>query len=115
MNIEDLNKRFKNNAFFSKIKGVTMVSERQENIKALKPGQKLFYVFENNPKDPNAIRLYADEAHNLDLGYISKELAPYLRDFKKHNVDFDVRVAQITGGDGKKPTCGCNILIVLKR
>jgi hypothetical protein len=116
MTLEELNERYKKSGFFSKIRGVTMKPERQENLKELQQAQKLFYEFElNNPADQNAIKLFADETKVKELGYISKELAPDLRRFKDYGVDFEVRVAQVQGGTPSKPTIGCNILIILKR
>ena len=115
--LDELNSRFRKEAFFSKIKGVTF-NERQENISKLKCPQQLFYVFEDNEFDSNAIHLYADEAHSIDLGYISKELAGDLRLFKKHGIDFEVRVRDVTGGPtstNKSLSFGCNILIMLQR
>jgi hypothetical protein len=114
MNLNELNEKYTKNMFFSKIKGVTMQPDRQDNIKNISQAQKIFWFLEDNPVDPNAIRLYGDEAKTKDLGYISKELAPDLRDFLHHGIDFEIRAAQITGGIGTK-SFGCNILIILKR
>jgi hypothetical protein len=112
--MEELNLKFKNNAFFSKIKGVTMENNRQANINKLVKAQKLFVHFEDDNKyDPNAIKLFADEAKLIDLGYISKDLVADLREFKKLGIDFEVRVTDVTGLG--KQTQGCNILIMLKR
>lgn len=111
--MEELNAKFKNNAFFSKIKGVTQ-GNRQQNLKGLQKAQKLYPKFEDdNPVDPNAIKLFADEAMLIDLGYISKDLVADLREFKKLGIDFEIRVTDVTGLN--KQTQGCNILIMLKR
>jgi len=111
--MNELNEKFKNNAFFSKIKGVT-IGNRQQHIRNLKKADKLYPLFEDDNKfDPNAIKLFADEAMVIDLGYISKDLVGDLRKFKKNKIDFEIRVTEVTGL--KKPTQGCNILIVLKR
>jgi len=113
MSLEELNKKFKNNAFFTKVRGVTQ-GNRQQHLKGLQKAQKLYPMFEdNNPVDPNAIKLFADEAMVIDLGYVSKDLVVDLREFKKLGIDFEIRVTEVTGLN--KQTQGCNILIVLKR
>jgi hypothetical protein len=116
MSLEELNKKYKRNGIFSKIKGSTMAPDRQENIKQLKQAAKLFCVFEDdNEHDPNAIRLYSDEMHLKDLGYIPRELAIDLREFKRNAIDFEIRITAITGNTQEKPTAGANILVILKR
>lgn len=112
--LKDLNDRYRETAFHTKIVGVTMQPDRQTNIAALKNPDKLYPVFEDNKFDPNAIRLYADEEQTKDLGYIRKEIAKDLRLFKKHGIEFEVRVTDVTGGTGNK-SHGCNILVILKR
>lgn len=115
MTLEELNAKYKRNGIFSKIKGSTMAPDRQDNIKNLKQADKLFYVFEDNPYDSNAIRLYADEMHMKDLGYIPRSLAVDLREFKANGIDFEIRATNVFLGTPEKPTAGCNILVILKR
>lgn len=113
MELNELNEKYRNPAFHTKIKGVS-IGNRQGSLKFLEKGQKLFYLLEDdNPIDPNAIHVYADEAHTIDLGYISKLIVPDLRKFLKHNIGFEFYATEVTGLD--KPTQGCNVLIVLKR
>jgi hypothetical protein len=109
--LDALNGKYRKSEFYSKIKGVSMVPGRQENLTKLISGQELFYLHEkDNPVDPNAIKLFADKDMKFELGYISKDLTPDLLDFMyKHGKKFSVYVSEVTGGGEK--TMGCNIKI----
>jgi hypothetical protein len=116
MDLVQLDQKYKRNAIFSKVKGSTMAPGRQENIKKLNQADKIFFVFEDsNQVDANAIKLYADDKLTLELGYVPKELAVDLRDFKRNGVDFEIRATSVTGNTKDKPTAGLNIIIILKR
>lgn len=99
----------------SKIVGVTMGEEsRQEHIKQLQQGAELFPFYENdNPFDPNAIKLFADAAKQKPLGYIKKELARDLREQRAKGWEYTFKVEEVTGKE--KHTKGCNIVIEAKK
>lgn len=98
----------------SKITGTTMQPGRQENVSALKVGQPIFWELEpNNPYDKNAIHLYADKEHKLDLGYLQKEMAKEIAD-KGLSVDSIFVKSVGSKKFGNKENYGCNINIVLK-
>jgi hypothetical protein len=115
MSLEEVNKKWKRNAVYSHIVGSTFRQDGQENIKKLEQAQKLFMVFEDdNAFDPNAVKLYADEAHTRELGYIQRELAKDVRELVKNGIEIEVRVTEVTGNTADKKNAGCNILIIKK-
>jgi hypothetical protein len=79
------------------------------NVKDLLPGQKVFWKREQNPHDPNAIALYADEQMTASLGHISRKFAAWLVSRLDEKKDFVIYVTQRTGGDGKN--YGVNIKV----
>jgi hypothetical protein len=104
----------------SKIIGVTFSDEgvafpnRQENVKRLTEGQKIFPLFEeDNPFDENAIKLFADPALQIPLGYVKREVAQAIGLQRKRGWDYWFYVKALTG-EGKNTT-GCNIRIVAER
>lgn len=98
----------------TKIVGVTH-DDRQANVAALQAGQKLWWMHEyDNPFDPNAIKIFADQMMKKPLGYLSRELAKDIVTQKtKFGYEYEMCVAQVTGGFGK--TNGVNIIIRIKR
>jgi hypothetical protein len=99
----------------SKLVGVTMGNEqRQENVLSLSPGQRIWQVYEtDNPFDPNAIKLFADEARTKPLGYLKKELAADLTAQKAKGWSYIFYCEDITGQE--KQAHGCNIRIEATR
>ncbi len=99
----------------TKLVGVTFKDEgehgdRQLNIKQLQPNQKLFFHHEkDNPFDPNAMKVYADEQLTKPLGYLKKQLASDLNTQKNMGWHYSLEVEQITGDDSK--SMGCNVKI----
>lgn len=103
----------------SKIVGVTHTDEngtqRQDNCRAIIDGQKLFVLHESaNPFDPNALKLYADEQHNLPLGYIQRELARDLLVQMQQGWTYEVYATKKTGGMNGK-SVGVNIRIIARK
>lgn len=104
----------------SKIVGVTFSDEgvafpnRQENVKRLTEGQKLYPVFEDdNPFDPNSIKLFADAALQMPLGFVKREISGSISLQRKRGWTYWFFVKALTG-EGKNTT-GCNIRIVAER
>jgi hypothetical protein len=101
-------------SFHSKIKGSTMVPGRQDQLKALHKGQRLHYVHEkDNPYDSNAIKLFADEAKAIELGYIGKDLAPKILEYISRGKIVSIYVSEVTGGDNGRSS-GCNLEIFVE-
>lgn len=98
----------------SKIKGTTMQPGRQDNVKSLIQGQTIYAVPEpTNPVDPNAVKLYADEAHTKDLGYIDADMLRSMSDYYVEAVMVrSVGCATISKG---RENWGANISIIFKK
>lgn len=96
----------------SKIAGVTMKNDNNQNIQELlsmfKPNDKLTFIREpNNPYDKNAIKLYANNTH---IGYVKGELAKTVAPIIDNGGSVHGYITEITGGkDGKD--YGCNYKI----
>jgi hypothetical protein len=100
----------------SKIVGVTHKddngTERQDNCRKVVDGQKLYVVLEtNNAFDPQAMKIFADEALQLPLGYVQRELAKDLQTQMQQGWSYEVFATKRTGGERGKST-GVNIRIV---
>ena len=101
---------------FTKVVGVTKTNEKGEYIQTLlrQISSNAILTFKpepNNPYDPNAIRVYANNNH---IGYLNKELAGNISYFLKNNPEFVLvgTIAEITGSGNKNK--GCNIKIMFK-
>lgn len=98
--------------FYSKVSGVSHSnddgSDRQWIIKKYcKPGMPLILQYEpENKFDPNAIAIYIEAAgKKAQIGYVPSGTA---RDLRIEN--YNVTVANITGGTRDQKTLGVNIL-----
>jgi len=98
-----------------KIKGVTMVPGRQDNVKALIQGQTLYFKAEpDNQYDPNAIKLFSDPNFTKELGYLDSLLMKEMIE-RGFGVD-SVMVRSIGSATGNKASnWGANIMIVFKK
>jgi single-stranded-DNA-specific exonuclease len=95
--------------FNTKLTGVTF-NNRQDNIKLLQPGLRLFWKHErDNPYDSNAILCFADPGMTKDVGHLNKGLAAKFVGWFDRNPE--IIVEQVTGKD--KHTMGVNVKIVL--
>lgn len=112
--------------FKTKAVGVTMPnmdgSDRQEVIEALKPGQKVRLVWdENNEYDSNAIMLfpYEDSGTNRvkaydQFGFLKRDLAAdVVRWVTKEDFSVYAEVSKILGGTEDAPTLGCLLEITV--
>jgi hypothetical protein len=92
--------------------GVTFEG-RQERLRFLSPGQKLFWRHEaENPHDSNAMRIFVDAQMTQDLGHIRANLAKILMARKKEkNCDYLMFVERFVGG-GEGKSFGVRILVV---
>lgn len=105
--------------FHSKIAGVSHKnldgSNRQEIIKKYaKAGCDLIIMPDiSNPVDKNALGLWIDIGRKQlkQLGYISHELAPEIRQAKATGHQVAIEISNITGGSKSKTTYGVNIRI----
>jgi len=103
-----------------KIHGVTLGEDqgehRQENVKTLLSGQQIFGKREeDNPFDSSAIKLYADEACTLPLGYVPREIAKIIVEQSKFGWTYAYEVTEVTGGSPGKPSRGCNIDVIARK
>ena len=101
---------------FTKVVGVTKTNEKGAYIQVLlqqipSNATLTFKPEPNNPYDPNAIRVYANNNH---IGYLNKELAGNITYFLKNNPEFVLvgTIEEITGSGDKNK--GCNIRIMFK-
>ncbi|MFH5835900.1 HIRAN domain-containing protein [Proteiniclasticum sp. C24MP] len=97
---------------YSKVAGVTFENEdgvnRQELLSELSSGEELELRLEpENRYDKNAVEIYSSLGK---IGYINRELAPYISTLINEDVRVDVVVSEITGG-GPSLFYGCNIKI----
>lgn len=111
-----LDARYQKDSFFTKIKGVTMEPGRQEALRSLTKGQTLYFNHEKDNKfDSNAIAIFADENRKVQLGYLSKELAPDILEYLyTHSVKVTMAVSEVTGGYDNK-SLGCNINVKIHK
>ncbi len=97
---------------YSKIAGVTMKNDHNQDIQRLLPtlksNDKLTFIREpNNSYDKNAIKLYVN---NIHIGYVKGELAKTVAPIIDNGGSVYGYVTKITGGnDGKD--YGCNYKI----
>ncbi|MFA5843352.1 MAG: single-stranded-DNA-specific exonuclease RecJ [Coriobacteriia bacterium] len=95
-------------AFHTKLAGVTFEG-RQEVVARLLPGTPLRLVRESeNPHDGNACALA--DPHGDRVGYCNRRLAAVLAPLIDAGVEYDVSVADVTGG-GEGTSLGVNVLI----
>ncbi len=95
-------------SFHTKLAGVTFEG-RQEAVARLAPGTPLRVVRQpDNPHDANAIALH--DAHGAQIGYFNRRLAGALAPVIDAGVEYDVEVADVTGGDGRR-SYGVNVLV----
>ncbi|MFU8890764.1 MAG: single-stranded-DNA-specific exonuclease RecJ [Anaerosomatales bacterium] len=94
--------------FHTKLAGVTFEG-RQDVVARLLPGTPLRVVRQpENPHDANAIALH--EAHGVQVGFFNRRLAGALAPVIDAGVEYDVEVADVTGGEGGR-SYGVNVLV----
>jgi len=102
--------------FKTSLVGVTFEG-RQENIRLVATGQKLFWKNEvDNPHDSNAILLFADEEMKVQLGHIRAELAGKLMErLNNKKCEYEMFADRVTGGGidflGRPKNYGLNIIV----
>jgi single-stranded-DNA-specific exonuclease len=95
-------------SFHTKLAGVTFEG-RQEVAARLVPGASLRAVRQpDNPHDSNAIALH--DSHGTQVGFFNRRLAGALAPVIDAGVEYDVEVADVTGGDGGR-AFGVNVLV----
>jgi len=95
-------------SFHTKLAGVTFEG-RQEVAARLVPGASLRALRQpDNPHDPNAIALH--DSHGAQVGFFNRRLAGALAPVIDAGVEYDVEVADVTGGDGGR-AFGVNVLV----
>ncbi len=95
-------------SFHTKLAGVTFEG-RQEVLRRLAPGTVLRVVRQpDNPHDANAIALH--EPHGDQVGFFNRRLAAALAPVIDAGVEYDVEVADVTGGDEGRSR-GVNVLV----
>lgn len=94
----------------TKLVGVS-ADNRQQFVQQLKPGQRLTLVHEEeNAFDTNALKLFADEACTMPLGYIARDIAAdIIKQEKEYGYSYAVAVKEVTGGKGR--TYGVNVVL----
>jgi len=98
--------------FNTKAVGVTF-ENRQENVKALKPGYRIFWKHEPlNKYDANAIALYSDPLMKNSIGHLSKAVAKNFVKRLKVPVDQEIFVEKVTGGVGTQ-SFGVNLKVMV--
>lgn len=96
----------------TKCVGVTF-ENRQDAVKDMSTGDRVFWVHEeDNPYDKNCIALYADSAHEKQLGYLNKGMAQDFVLRMRAGIDQEIYVTLVTGG-GEKKSYGLNMRIVV--
>lgn len=94
--------------FHTKVVGVTF-ENRQEYIKKMKIGEKIFLERDrNNAYDKNAIKVINDKG--FQIGFISKDLAPKIAEKMDSGIRFRAAVSDITGNQDSG-ALGVNIII----
>jgi hypothetical protein len=103
--------------FFTKIVGVTHRnndgSDRQAIIAGCSPFESLQAEHEDNPHDPNAIRV--SRLSGEQIGYLSREVAAELWWKMQHGFNFAVIAGQITGGAPHQKSLGMNVVVVVAK
>lgn len=95
-------------AFHTKLVGVTFEG-RQDVVARLEHGTPLRIERQpDNEYDPNAVAVF--EPHGAQVGYLNRRLATVLAPVLDAGVDYDVEVADITGGD-EGQSQGVNVLV----
>jgi hypothetical protein len=102
--------------FFTKVVGVTHRnrdgSNRQEIIKRCEPDERLLLEHEeDNPKDPNAVRVC--RRNGEQLGYLASDLVKRIVNEMERGCRHVAYITDLTGGESDKPTRGVNLLIVV--
>ncbi|MCL4516917.1 MAG: single-stranded-DNA-specific exonuclease RecJ, partial [Firmicutes bacterium] len=93
--------------FYTKLAGVTF-GGRQEEIRRISPAQPLFLIREpENIYDPNAVKVL--EPGGATIGYLKADLARHLAAVMDRGMDYQARVALVTGGGDR--AYGLNIFI----
>src|SRR3954462_1757785 len=101
--------------FYTKIAGVTHRnddrSDRQKIIQKCQLFEQLLLDHEeDNPHDPNAIRVC--RTNGQQLGYLNSGLASEIASKAKKGYRFGVFIKNITGGRKKGESLGVNLLII---
>lgn len=95
-------------SFHTKLAGVTFEG-RQEVVAALTPGLPLRLDRQpENPHDANAIALFDPYGHQV--GFFNRRLAAVLAPVLDSGVEYDVEVADVTGGDAGR-SLGLNVRV----
>ncbi|MDZ4178745.1 MAG: single-stranded-DNA-specific exonuclease RecJ [Coriobacteriia bacterium] len=95
-------------SFHTKLAGVTFEG-RQDVIGRLEPGLPLRVEREpDNPYDPNAVALI--DPHGDQVGFFNRRLAAMLAPAIDAGVEYDVEVADVTGGEAER-SLGLNVLV----
>jgi hypothetical protein len=102
--------------FFTRVVGVThRNSDRKSRQKIIKKCNRLDPLLldteEDNPHDPNAIRVLRQNGEQI--GYLDAALAKQLASRIKQGYRFDAFIADLTGGVDAKPTTGVNVVIIV--
>jgi len=95
----------------TKLVGVSFEG-RQDNIKQVTDGLRLFWEHEpNNIYDANAIHVYADPNKEISLGHLSKEIAAKFVQWIAAGEDLSILCTQVTGGKTAHQSFGVNVEI----
>lgn len=97
----------------TKVVGVSF-GKRQEYVKELEPGQRLFWKHESdNEYDANAIAVYSDEEMQKQIGHLKREMAATVVGWISEGKRITIFVEKVTGGIGKM-SYGVNIRLVVE-
>lgn len=103
--------------FYTKVVGVTFQnddgSDRQAIIARCSPFETLVAEHEDNPHDPNAMRVCTQGGDQI--GHLSREVAADLRRKMQRDFNCAVIATQITGGTARRPTLGVNVLVLVAK
>jgi hypothetical protein len=92
----------------SKLVGTTF-HDRQESVKALNDGQRLYWKHEqDNVFDENAILVFADEQRTREVGHLNRRLAEVFVKRMKRGVEQAITVSKVTGNG---PPYGVNVIV----
>lgn len=95
-------------SFHTKLAGVTF-EDRQALLEGLTPGDPLRFERQpENPYDSNAIALF--DARGSQVGFLNKRLAAALAPAVDSGAEYDVEVADVTGGDAGR-SMGVNVRV----
>ena len=101
--------------FYTKVVGVVHKnddgSDRQEILSTCSPLETLRLEHEDNPYDPNAIRVCTEDGRQI--GHLPREVASDVWWRMQHRFTYAAISANITGGTRGQPTIGMNILLLV--